>query len=185
MQRRPQVIGSIAQPTAEEAIAWQLEKLPGLRYISGGETGDRKDWIVPFIESLRDHPDLEVAKEGRWGSYEDLLVHRVRQGRKLTGSTMSLGTLERTREELEALDRHTADLPERPALMVGIPDYLNLALFAMGKLGPMKHRKAFLDMVVNDITETQNEFGDRVIFQLEAPLHLVATAKAGPLSPVV
>ena len=185
MQRRPQVIGSIAQPTAEEAIAWQLEKLPGLRYISGGETGDRKDWIVPFIESLRDHPDLEVAKEGRWGSYEDLLVHRVRAGHKLTGSTMSLGTLERTREELEVLDRLTADLPERPALMVGIPDYLNLALFSMGNLGPMKHRKAFLDMVVNDITETQNEFGDRVIFQLEAPLHLVATAKAGPLSPVV
>lgn len=184
-ERRPQVIGSIAQPDAERAISWQLERLPGLRYVSGGETGDRKDWIVPFIESLRDHPDLEVAQEGRWGSYEDLLVHRVRSGHKLAGSTMSLGTLDRTREELQVLDRLTADLPERPALLVGIPDYLNLALFSMGKLGPVKHRKAFLDMVVNDISETQKEFGDRVIFQLEAPLHLVATAKAGPLGPVV
>jgi hypothetical protein len=183
--RRPQVVGSIAQPDIEQAISWQLERLPGLRYVSGGETGDRKNWIVPFIESLRDHPDLEVAQEGRWGSYEDLLVHRVKPGHKLAGSTMSLGTLERTREELEVLDRLTADLPERPTLLVGIPDYLNLALFSMGKLGPVKHRKPFLDMVVNDITETQKAFGDRVIFQLEAPLHLVATAKAGPLSPVV
>lgn len=183
--RRPQVVGSIAQPNAEQAISWQLERLPGLRYISGGETGDRKDWIVPFVESLRDHPDLEVAQEGRWGSYEDLLVHRVKPGRRLDGSTMSLGTLERTREELEVLDRLTADLPERPTLQVSIPDYLNLALFSMGKLGPVKHRKAFLDMVVNEITETQKAFGHRVIFQLEAPLHLVATAKSGPLSPFV
>ena len=183
--RRPQVVGSIAMPDIEQAISWQLERLPGLRYISGGETGDRKNWIVPFIESLRDHPDLEVAQEGSWGSYEDLLVHRVKRGHKLDGRSMSLGTLERTREELEVLDRLTADLPERPPLLVGIPDYLNLALFSMGKLGPVKHRQPFLDMVVNDISETQREFGDRVIFQLEAPLHLVATAKAGPLSPVV
>jgi hypothetical protein len=183
--RRPQVVGSIAQPDIEQAISWQLERLPGLRYVSGGETGDRKDWIVPFVESLRDNPDLEVAKEGRWGSYKDLLVHRVRPGHRLTGSSMSLGTLDRTREELEILDRLTADLAERPTLQVSMPDYLNLALFSMGKLGPLKHRRAFRDMVVNEITETQKAFGGRVIFQLEAPLHLVATAKSGPLAPLM
>ncbi len=156
VSRSPQVIGSIPQPTAEQAIAWQLEQMPGLRYISGGETGDRSDWIVSFIESLRDHPDLEVSKEGKWGSYEDLLVHRVRRGHKLDGSTMSLGTLERTREELEVLDRLTSNLPDRPVLLVGIPDYLNLALFSMGKMGPLRYRKAFLDMVVNDITRSPN-----------------------------
>ncbi len=183
--RRPQVVGSIAQPDVEKAIGWQLEQLPGQRYVSGGETGDRKDWIVSFIESLRGHPDLEIQKEGKWSGYEDLLVHRVRKGHKLSGSTMSLGTLERTREELAALDRATAGMEERPALLVGIPDYMNLALFSMGKVGLAKHSRPFRDMVVNDITETYKEFGDRVIFQLEAPLHLVATAKAGPLGPVV
>lgn len=181
-QRRPLVVGSIPQAGIEQAMSWQLEHLPGLRYLSGGETGERSNWIVPFVESLRDNPNLEVAREGTWGSYDDLLVHRVRRGHKLTGSSMSLGTLERTREELEVLDRLTAGMPEPPALLVGIPDYLNLALFSLGKTGPVRYRKAFLDLVVREISETQSEFGDRVIFQLEAPLHLVATAKAGPLA---
>lgn len=184
-ERMPQAVGSIAQPDAERAIGWQLEKLPGQRYISGGETGERSQWVVSFVESLRGHPDLEVQQEGKWGGYEDLLVHRVRRGHKLAGFTMSLGTLERTREELEVLDRLTADLPERPTLLVGIPDYMNLALFSMGKVGLAKHSRPFRDMVVNEITATYQEFGDRVIFQLEAPLHLVATAKAGPMGPVV
>jgi hypothetical protein len=181
-KRRPQVVGSIPQADIEQAIAWQLERLPGIKYVSGGETGDRSNWIVPFIESLRNHPDLEVKREGGWSSYDDLLVHRVRPGHTLTGSSMSLGTLERTAQELEVLDRLTPDRPEPVDLLVGMPDYLNLALFSMGKIGPLKHARAFRDLLVQEITEVYNKFGTRVIFQLEAPLQLVATAKAGPLA---
>lgn len=181
-QRRPQVVGSIPQPSAEEAVAWQLEKLPGLRYISGGETGERSNWILSFIESLRAHPDLELRKEGHWTSYQDTPVFGVRRGRKLTAASLSLGTLERTREELAVLDRLAAGEGAPKTLLVGIPDYLNLALFSMGKLGPVRYGTVFRDLIVREICETQAEFGDRVIFQLEAPLQLVATAKAGPLS---
>ncbi|HEX2053858.1 MAG TPA: hypothetical protein VHJ78_09080 [Actinomycetota bacterium] len=181
-QRHPQVVGSIPQPSVEQAVAWQLEKLPGLRYVSGGETGERQNWIMSFIESLREHPDLELRKEGRWSGYQDTPVLGVRRGHQLRGESMSLGTLERTREELQVLDRLAAADGEPATLLVGMPDYLNLALFSMGKLGPMRHGKAFFDLIVREITETQNEFGQRVIFQLEAPLQLVATAKAGPLA---
>lgn len=163
-------------------MAWQLEKLAGLRYVSGGETGERSNWIMSFIESLRDHPDLELRREGHWTSYQDTPVLGVRKGHKLTAESMSLGTLARTREELEVLDRLTGENPEPMTLLVGIPDYLNLALFSMGKLGPVRYGSAFRDLIVREISETQRVFGRRVIFQLEAPLQLVATVQAGPLA---
>jgi hypothetical protein len=65
-ERHPHVVGSIPLFSAEEAMKWQLDRLPGLRYISGDETGERSRWVVSFVESLRNHPDLEVRLTRLW-----------------------------------------------------------------------------------------------------------------------
>ena len=34
-----------------------------LRMLPDGETGERRNWIVHVIESLRNHPDLEIVRQ--------------------------------------------------------------------------------------------------------------------------
>ncbi len=69
--RHAHLVGSIPGDTPREAMQLAMTTLgPQLRSLPDGETGERRNWIISIIESLRAHPDLELAKEGDGSDYD-------------------------------------------------------------------------------------------------------------------
>src|SRR5687767_5173131 len=92
MARIAHLVGSIPLESAEAAMNAGLERLgPNLRWLPDGETGERTNWIMSIIESLREHPDLEIKREGDWSDYDKTPVFRVRDGHTLTGDSLDFG----------------------------------------------------------------------------------------------
>lgn len=187
-ERRMHVIGSYPAPTAEEAMRELLVRAgPHLAYLPDGETGERRDWIVHIIAGLRDHPDLEVRREGDWSDYGDQLNYRVRRGHRLSGDTLDFGhatAYSAARPVFESLRAEHG----RPGLafQVGIPGDLDMAMFTLGRTGPFTHRRPFTDAAVHEITRIHAQAGSQAVFQLEVPAEQVFVAMApGPLRPAV
>jgi len=186
------LVGSTPFASTAEAMDVLLERLSGrLRTLPDGETGERRNWIVSIIESLRAHPDLEVVREGRWAHYEDLLTFGVRRGHSLRGETLDF----RHVADFEAayplfLERRerliAAGVPGAAGLafQVGLPGDLDMALFTMGPLGALRHRAAFTEATLREIRAISARAGANVVFQLELPAELVFVARSpAPLRP--
>lgn len=180
--RAPQLIGSIPGTNLRGVLAWQMSALPGLPLVSDGEL-DRPNWVATFVTALRDHPDLEVKAEGQYSGYSDILVHRVKKGRRLTSDSMTLEYPARTGEVLAEVDAVADELglAAAPDLLVGIADPRNLALFSLGPSGLLFHTRPFRELVATEVATVHAQGGDRAVVQLEAAFQLVATVKAGPL----
>lgn len=151
---------------------------PRLRSLADGETGERKDWIVHILNGLREHPDLEVAKDGDWSNYKQQILYKVRSGHTFDGSGLDLGhvaSYDQSRPTFDAL-RAEFDLPKL-SFQVGVPGDLDLALFAFGIKGPLRHRAAFTDATLRTIRQIQAESEGDVVFQLEIPAELVFVTK--------
>lgn len=151
---------------------------PRLRSLADGETGERKNWIVHILEGLRNHPDLEVAKDGNWSNYKDQIVYKVRKGHTFDGSGLDLGhvaSYDQSRPVFDSL-RAEFDLPKL-AYQVGVPGDLDLALFTFGIKGPLRHRAAFTDATMRTIRKVQSTSEGDVVFQLEIPAELVFVTK--------
>jgi hypothetical protein len=56
-----------------------------------GETGERRNWIISMLEAFRDHPVLEVAKDGDWSDYDKTPRFRIKAGERLQLRAPSLG----------------------------------------------------------------------------------------------
>jgi hypothetical protein len=65
-------------------------------------------------------------------------------------------------------------------LQIGVPGYLDMALFIFGPLGVLRHARTFLAAIAEQITEIQREAGKRVVFQLEVPAAPIAVVSAPP-----
>ncbi|CAN5910735.1 hypothetical protein BH23ACT10_BH23ACT10_26790 [soil metagenome] len=151
---------------------------PRLRSLPDGETGDRRDWIIHTIESFRDHPDLQLRSDGTWSDYDDIPTFKVRSGHELTADRLDLGltaafdaafpTFLRLRDEHGYPDLR---------FQVGVPGDLDMALFALGPTGPLRHRAPFAAATANEITAIHARGGDDVVFQLELPAELVSVAR--------
>jgi hypothetical protein len=68
---------------------------------------------------------------------------------------------------------------ERP-LQVGVPGYLDMALFTFGPLGVVRFGRTFLRAVAGQLADIHRAAGDRVVFQLEVPTALIAVVSAPP-----
>jgi hypothetical protein len=185
--RRTVLVGSLPGADAEQAMSAALNAVGGsLTAITDGETGDRSRWLAHLIETFRDHPDLEVAKDGDQSDYQHMLNHRVRRGHRLDPASFDLGYLAAYRESRPVFDR-LRDAHRRPDLsfQVGIGGDFDLALFAMGPLGALRHRGVFAAATAREITQIQRDSTGDVLFQVEIPAETLFTARSGPLAPLV
>lgn len=173
--RKTLLVGSIPADNAEDAMTQALREVgPHLRHVPDGETGERRDWVVGTINSLRSHPDLEIRREGNWSNYKDQLNFAVRKGHQLTGDSLDLGYLAAFQDSYPVFDRLRKQY-ECPGLsfQVGVPGDFDMALFALGLTGPFRHRRAFTDATARDLKQVHDRAGDDVLFQIEVPAELV------------
>ncbi|HEX2027105.1 MAG TPA: hypothetical protein VHF25_03820 [Nitriliruptorales bacterium] len=188
MARSVHLVGSIPFGTPEEAMTVCLDRLgPYLRTLPDGETGERRDLIVHIVESLRDHPDLELRHGGDRSADERVVTFRVRRGRRLDGRTVDLGHVAAFAAtyprflQLRAR-RGRPDL----AFQVGIAEDLDMALLVLGPAGPLLHRLPFTVATLREIRAIQARAGDDVVVQLDVPAEVVAVGRAPrPLRPLV
>lgn len=176
MTRSVHLVGSIPLADADEAMSTALAQLgPFLQALPDGETGERRDWIIHIIESFRDHPDLEVRREGDWSDYDRTLTHKVQLGHRLDGRELDLGHVDAF-ERSYPVFRRLREEHDRDdlALQVGLPGDFDMSLFTLGPTGPLLHRWPFAVATLREIHAIHERGGDDVIFQLELPAELVA-----------
>jgi hypothetical protein len=58
--------------------------------ITDGEIDERRNWIIPIIDNLRNDPDLELVRSGGWSSYQDLPRYRIRRGHRFSTGYLDL-----------------------------------------------------------------------------------------------
>jgi hypothetical protein len=182
------LVGSIPADNAEQAMREATTRLgTRLRTLPDGETGERYRWVAHIVDWLRTHPDLEVTREGDFSDYAHAPRLRVRRGHRLLGDTLDFGHVaafeanfpifQRIRQETGLTDL---------AYQVGIPGDLDMALFTLGPVRALRHRRAFTDATLKEITEVYEQAHNSVLFQLELPCELVFIAQTpGPLRAVV
>jgi len=184
--RQAHLVGSLPGDTAEEAMQLAMTSLgPHLRSLPDGETGVRRNWIISIIENLRTHPDLELVKEGDWSDYDKTPRLKVRRGHKLLGASLDFGhvaAVEASRPAFEKVRQGRPDLD----FLVGIPGDFNMAMFSLGPVAGLRHRRAFTEATVAEITRIHVILGDQAIFQLEVPVELILLTKLPePARPLV
>ena len=159
---------------------------PHLHWLPDGETGARSRWIVNVVENLRGHPSFRLAKDGAWTDYTDRPEFKLRRGVPLDPATLDLGTAAAYRESRPAFDAVRTAV-SRPDLrfQVGLPSAFDLALFALGPRGALRHRRPFREALVAQVAAIAAE-ADDVVFQIEIPAELVFTVKTPtPMRPLV
>lgn len=179
MARSSHLVGSIPAADTESAMRLAVGRLgPTLRMLPDGETGERRNWIVHIIESLRDHPDLELVRDGDWSSYDRAPRLRVRRGRRLFGANLDFGHVPAADHGWPVFQRIRAEAG-RPdlAFQVGIPGDLDLAMFTLGPGGALRHRRAFTEATVTEIRRIHASYGRDVVFQVEIPGELTLLAR--------
>jgi hypothetical protein len=186
--RRLHFVGTLPQfDDATAAFRWQQAELKGqVRRLSGGETGPRLQWFVPLVKALKALPQIRTVQDGEWTGYDDTDQLAVKRGGRLAPGDIPMRLGAFAREELAALDAlgtpATADLP----LQIGIPGYLDMALFVFGPIGVFRHARAFRDASAAQITDVHDAAGAAVVFQLEVPAALIAVVSAPrPLRPLL
>lgn len=151
---------------------------PQLRSLPDGETGARRNWIIPAIDNLRQHPDLELAKDGDWSDYDKTPKLKVRRGHRLLGATLDFGYDAAVRDARDSFER-IRDQHGRPDLdfLVGIPGDWDMAMFTLGPPAGLRHRRAFTEATVAGIRRVHELLGDAAVFQLEVPIELILLTK--------
>jgi hypothetical protein len=188
--RNVHLVGSTPFDSTDEALDIALTRLAGrLRSLPDGETGERRNWIIHIVESLRNHPDLEVTREGTWGDYDDTLTFRIRPGHTLRGESLDFGhvaNVEDSYPRFVAQREARGISPDELRFQVGIPGDFDMALFTLGPRAAFLGRRPFTDTTVDEIRRIGAIAGDDVVFQLEIPAELVLVARVpGQLQPLI
>lgn len=175
------LVGSVPARDAAHAMALADEHLgDALHWVPDGETGERLHWVMNIFEGLRAHPDLEVAQEGDFSSYEDTLLFRIRKGHTLRPESLDFGHVAAFERSFPAFKAFRGERSLR--FQVGIPGDLDMAGFVLGPKGAMRHRGVFRAATLESVRRIHATGGDDVVFQIEVPIELVGVARApGPL----
>ncbi|MFB4316000.1 hypothetical protein [Actinomadura sp. 21ATH] len=183
-KRDVHLVGSYPAAGASEAMTAAVRAAgPRLRTLSDGEVGERRNWVQHIIEGFRDHPDVELRRNGGWSGYDDRPVFRVRRGHRLTAAALDLGHARSAADGYAAFrEIRAAHGLDGLSFQVGIPGDLDLALFSFGPAGAFRYRRPFREALAREIDEVARWGGRDVLFQLEFPVELVmVTTAPGPL----
>jgi hypothetical protein len=181
MARSVHLVGGIPGASAQEAMEAALSRLaPHLRTLSDGETGARSWWIRAVLDQLRDHPDLELLRDGDYSSYEQTPQWRVKDGHELTAESLQPYLVaEQAFTDSYPLFHELRERYGRPDLdfQVGVPLHLDLAVDAFGEAGfaPAIYEPC-LEATARAVRSVQTRSQGDVVFQLEMPVPLIAIA---------
>jgi hypothetical protein len=169
-------IGSIQAPDTSTAMDMILRGAEGLQLntIPDGETGNRQWWVGRVIYGQYRNPNLELLRDGKLSSYDDVPVFGVRQGQQLTPDSLGLDFTsqipESNRIRQEKLNEYgRQDIP----LQVGIINPVDSALFSMGIEGA-KYIETFAKATQKEIRNTWELLGPNGVMQIESPAALRA-----------
>lgn len=178
--RDAHLVGSLPGPTPATAMATALDILgPHLRSLPDGETGERRNWILSIVEGLRAHPDLNLRKPGDWSDYDKTPQLKIRKGRRLYGASLDFGHVAAVRESFPQFEAaRTAAGRTDLAFQQGVPGDFDLAMFTLGPIGALRHRRAFTEATLGEIRDVSRITGLQTLFQIEVPAELVLLAKA-------
>lgn len=173
--RSVHLVGTVPADDATAAFELFASRLDGHLppWIPDGETGDRLDWVLRIVEDLREHPDLQLARDGDWSDYNTTPYFRVAPGRRF--ETLELDYTRHFKESWPKFEEFRRNRSDAPRLQVGIPSHLDLALIAFGfkPAGALGNLAPFRDATVREITRIHDRAGDDVLFQLEIPIPLI------------
>ncbi|KAA8881866.1 hypothetical protein F3087_40045 [Nocardia colli] len=180
-------VGSIPGTDVEDVMRTILSRTgTSVRSLPDGEIGERSRWIIPVVDSLSYHPDLEQVRFGGWRSYDDLPRYRIRRGHQFDSAHIDLPQ-SMMFEQAYPIFKRIRDqfgLAEL-SFQVGLPGDLDYALPTFGSIGGFRHRRPFAEALGRQMQAIHADGGDDVIFQLELPAELVLmTRTPTPLRPI-
>ena len=178
-ERAAHLVGSLPGESALDAMTRVIERLgPMLRSLPDGETGDRRNWIINSIESLRSHPDLELVREGDWSDYDKVPRFRIRRGHQLSGATLDLGHVGAAAASLSVFEEaKSLGLSDDVVFQVGVPGDFDMAMFSLGPVGALRHKRPFTEATVADVRRVNLLAEGKAVFQIEIPAELVLLAR--------
>lgn len=126
------------------ALSWQRTALAGrVRRLTGGETGDRANWIVPVVQRLAREPVVRRVRSGGWTGYDDVDRFAVRRGQRLGPEHLDLRVARYGSEELDLLAGSGHPATEELPLQVGVPGSFDVALFSFGPAAALRLEPVF------------------------------------------
>ena len=173
------LVGSLPRPLCDDpatAMGWFLRHRGGAELTALPSDRDPRwivDWLTHHMSSV---PSLEQVRGGESRGYDDMPFYRVRPGQRLCAEEVGLSRLDQADAAFEALDRlGVTGNGEPPRVQVGIPNALDLAVFAFGSIDAAQEWLPTMQVaVVHEVTELVARWGDRLQLQLETPAVLVA-----------
>lgn len=179
-RRAVHLVGSTPFADTDEALdIFYAELGPRLRTVPDGETGDRQNWIQGLLDSFRDHPKLELARQGDWSDYDKTPTFRIRRGERFTSADLDLGYL---RHFTESWPRFTARRTDGQRFQVGVPGDFDLSSFTFGPSpNGLRYRAAFRNATLRDVRAIHAIAGDEVVYQAEVPFELIILTFLPPL----
>jgi hypothetical protein len=180
MPRSAHLVGSLPASNPREAMSTALDILgPHLHSLPDGETGARRNWIISIVEGLRNHPALEVRRDGDWSDYDKTPQLRVRRGRRLYGANLDFGHVDAVRDSYPAFEElRSRNGNAGLVFQQGVPGDFDLAMFTLGPGGALRHRRAFTEATLREVQGVRAVTGPETLFQIEVPVELVLLAKA-------
>jgi len=143
--RNTLLVGSIPAADTHDAVDLALTELGHtLMCLPDGETGSRSQWVASIIGALRDHPALELKRDGQWSDYNDRPHYRIRRGATLDPDLLELGYNDAIRQSRPVLDSLVAKHGLDGALyQVGVASGFDLALLAFGPVAALALSQGF------------------------------------------
>lgn len=173
--RRVHLVGTIPAESTGAALRLVSDTLGDTitGWLPDGETGNRKNWIGRLVESLRDHPDLELTKDGDWSDYKSTPAFKVKKGHEF--NSVDLDYFEKFEESWPEFQKVRSNLGRADlAFQIGIPGPIDVAFAAFGfnPVNGLRRVGPFERATVEEIGRIHAVAGDEIVYQLEIPIEV-------------
>ncbi|QWF85864.1 hypothetical protein HUW46_09344 [Amycolatopsis sp. CA-230715] len=154
-------------------MQWHLDHRHGAQLTAVPFDVDDR-WIATWLDGLADVPGLVQIRSGDYRGYDDMPYYAIADGRHLVPEDLALGRPRLTEQAFAAYPHLTgSDIPRR--LQVSIPNALDLSYFASGSVDAATHwMPTMQSMVSGEVSTLSEQWGDRILLQLESPAILLA-----------